>query len=272
MSFILDALKKSELERQRQAIPGLMDVGVPVVRARLPLWALMLGILLSINVIILAVFLFRHEREAAATPAPAAGASTTAAGASATAAGASTAAAGASATAAGASTTAVGASATAGSPGGSIPPTAQQAENDHFSPMDSVPTYAPEIPIAQNVAPVRRPAGVHGAGMAENPRAPNGRDPVLRDRDATAEDARSDSDEVLPSIAEIDGTASQGLPELHLDVHVFAANPADRFVYVNNRKYREGATLEEGPLVERIRRDGVVLNYQGLRFLLPRQQ
>ena len=52
---------------------------------------------------------------------------------------------------------------------------------------------------------------------------------------------------------------------------VFATRPADRFVYVNMRKYHEGATLEEGPTVEHIRRDGVVLNYQGLRFLLPRQ-
>ena len=37
MSFILDALKKSEIERQRQAIPGLMDSGTAPARARLPL-------------------------------------------------------------------------------------------------------------------------------------------------------------------------------------------------------------------------------------------
>jgi hypothetical protein len=29
--------------------------------------------------------------------------------------------------------------------------------------------------------------------------------------------------------------------------------------------------LQEGPTVERIRRDGVVLDFQGLRFVLPRQ-
>jgi hypothetical protein len=42
-------------------------------------------------------------------------------------------------------------------------------------------------------------------------------------------------------------------------------------VYINMRKYHEGSVLQEGPTVERIRRDGVVLNYQGLRFILPRQ-
>ena len=63
----------------------------------------------------------------------------------------------------------------------------------------------------------------------------------------------------------------QELPELHLDVHVYATKPSDRFVYINMRKYHEGNTLQEGPVLERIRRDGVVLEYQGLRFVLPRQ-
>ena len=64
------------------------------------------------------------------------------------------------------------------------------------------------------------------------------------------------------------GTA---LPELHLDIHVHSANPAERFVFVNMRKYVEGQALKEGPTVERITADGVVLNQHGLRFLLPRQ-
>jgi general secretion pathway protein B len=61
------------------------------------------------------------------------------------------------------------------------------------------------------------------------------------------------------------------LPDLHLDVHVYATKPSERFVYINMRKYQEGNTLAEGPVLEHIRRDGVVLNYRGLRFLLPRQ-
>ena len=42
MSFILDALKKSEIERQRQNVPGLMDSGPAPRRARFPLWAVAL--------------------------------------------------------------------------------------------------------------------------------------------------------------------------------------------------------------------------------------
>jgi general secretion pathway protein B len=79
-----------------------------------------------------------------------------------------------------------------------------------------------------------------------------------------------DSDPELPTINDV---ALQGanLPELHLDIHVYAAQPAERFVFLNNRKYREGAETPEGTKIERITRDGVVLNHRGVRFLLPRQ-
>jgi general secretion pathway protein B len=89
---------------------------------------------------------------------------------------------------------------------------------------------------------------------------------VLTENDYNAKD-----EEVLPTISEMNLSGAQALPELHLDVHVFATRAAERFVYINMRKYHEGATLQEGPTIERIRRDGVILNYQGLRFLLPRQ-
>jgi general secretion pathway protein B len=232
MSFILDALKKSELERQRQSAPGLIDNGIAERRKRLPIWAVALGILLGVNLIVLAFTLTRKSAPAgtpaalvsrAADPVPAPDA-------------------------------------------GPAPPADQ-----HFSPLDSAPVYAPEIPVAalDSPAPAQTPAprigAIGGAGNAAA-RRENRPDPLLTDADANAE-----NQEVLPSISEISLNGAQALPELHLDVHVYATRPAERFVYINMRKYHEGAALQEGPTVERIRRDGVVLNYQGLRFILPRQ-
>jgi general secretion pathway protein B len=228
MSFILDALKKSELERQRQSAPGLIDNGIAERRKRLPIWAIALGILLGVNLIVLAFTLTRKSTPAAhasraAGPVPAPDA-------------------------------------------GPAPPADQ-----HFSPLDSAPVYAPEIPVAalDSPAPVQTPAArtgpIGGAGNAAAHRE-NRPDPLLTDADANAE-----NQEVLPSMSEISLNGAQALPELHLDVHVYATRPAERFVYINMRKYHEGAALQEGPTVERIRRDGVVLNYQGLRFILPRQ-
>ena len=134
---------------------------------------------------------------------------------------------------------------------------------------DTVPwvstVYAPEIPVP----PAATSDGGANHTFVQHPAAhaaPRRTDPLLSEADA-----KDDNVEVLPSINEINLTGAQALPELHLDVHVFATKPADRFVYINMRKYHEGGVLQEGPIVERIRRDGVVLNYHGLRFVLPRQ-
>ncbi len=73
MSFILDALKKSEIERQRQSTPGLMDTPAALRRGRLPLWAICLGALLAINVVVLSVVLMRNGRMSAVPAAAPAG-------------------------------------------------------------------------------------------------------------------------------------------------------------------------------------------------------
>ena len=64
--------------------------------------------------------------------------------------------------------------------------------------------------------------------------------------------------------------SSAGLPALHLDLHVFAENPKDRFVMINMHRLGEGESLPSGVRVEAIRPDGVVLSYHGTQFLLPR--
>lgn len=229
MSFILDALKKSEIERQRQSMPGLMDAPAALRRGRLPLWAILLGALLAINAVVLIVVMMRNGAPAAA-PAAAAPAKQ----------------------------------------GATAAVEHQPAADDHFSPISREPVYAPEIPLSpsEESAPARSAAAELAQSQPAQraaPRAGHRPDPVLVDEEP------QDNNEVLPTINELNLTGSQALAELHLDVHVYATKPADRFVYINMRKYHEGNTLQEGPVVERIRRDGVVLNYQGLRFLVPRQ-
>ncbi len=58
---------------------------------------------------------------------------------------------------------------------------------------------------------------------------------------------------------------------LRLDVHVYSESPEDRFVLVNLKKYREGDQLQEGPLLDAITPDGIVLSLQGDRFLVRAQ-
>jgi general secretion pathway protein B len=157
------------------------------------------------------------------------------------------------------------------------PPAAPPARAaKHFSPLDATPVYAPEIPADNDAAAAsagneraseaNRPATLGRAAPAgASARSARATDPVL-----TADEDKAE--EALPTIGEIDLSGQPALPDMHLDVHVFAAKPADRFVFINMQKYREGAALADGLTLERIRRDGVVLNYHGLRFVLPRQQ
>jgi general secretion pathway protein B len=260
MSFILDALKKSETERQSQSIPGLVDAGAARARARLPAWAVALGALLLVNLLVLSIVMTRSFLRApqpprAAVARPGEPTSTAADDAD-----------------SGAVDAAHGIAPNAAAPNAAAPGAAASgtaAPAAHFSPMDVPTVYAPEIPLSNLPPP---PAAAPAAPLKSmSPKSSDltplhRRDPLLTDQDYKPGD-----DETLPTINELTTTGAQALPELHLDVHVYSTRPAERFVYVNMRKYHEGATLEEGPTIERIRRDGVILNYQGLRFLLPRQ-
>ena len=77
MSFILDALKKSEADRHRQTGPALFEVKVAPPRARFPIWAVIAGVLLGVNMLGWLWYLLAHDNEqnaqapaiAAATPA-----------------------------------------------------------------------------------------------------------------------------------------------------------------------------------------------------------
>ena len=59
------------------------------------------------------------------------------------------------------------------------------------------------------------------------------------------------------------------LPDLHIDIHVYSENAAERFVFVNMKKYDEGNFLDEGPLIKAITEEGVILEQNDISFLLP---
>ena len=59
MSFILDALRKSEHERQRQTGPALVEVAVAPAKPRSNVWATVAIALLLVNLVAVGVFLIR---------------------------------------------------------------------------------------------------------------------------------------------------------------------------------------------------------------------
>ena len=60
----------------------------------------------------------------------------------------------------------------------------------------------------------------------------------------------------------------QELPELDLSIHVFSGQPADRFVLINGERRLEGASLGDGVRLAEIVRQGAVVEFRDYRFLL----
>jgi len=58
---------------------------------------------------------------------------------------------------------------------------------------------------------------------------------------------------------------------LHLDVHVYSETPQERFVLINMKKYGEGDRLQDGVMVDEITIDGVIMSFRGERFRVQSQ-
>jgi general secretion pathway protein B len=210
MSFILDALKKSEAERQRKSVPGFADIPDARSAPRLPRWWWVLGGLLALNAAVLLGVFYLPDRSAVPVAEPVRQAAVIA--------------------------EPVARTAPAANPAAFSDIVAEARRN---RPPQELPTTTE--PQRQDPAPATQPQ------------------------------ARVTMSEELSTIGELRADGSLQLPELHLDIHVYSEKPAERFVFINMGKYKEGDTLSEGPAVREIRPDGVVLDQAGTRFLMPRQ-
>jgi general secretion pathway protein B len=237
MSFILDALKKSETDRQRQTAPALFEVKVAAPRRRLPVWAVALGVLLGINLLV--VIWFFSRRPAAAVEPPRA------------------------------AIVEKPAEPPAAPPGMvTVPATAT------YIPANAAPnvTVAPNIHDAGVVAPSTAPPLAEepllASGEPSIPPDYDARDyaPAITPAQANATAAARRAG-ALPSRDEVLAQGTQ-LPELRLDLHVYDPDPAKRFIFLNMRKLREGESLPDGVRVDSINQTGARLTFRGTQFTM----
>lgn len=74
----------------------------------------------------------------------------------------------------------------------------------------------------------------------------------------------------LPSWYELPQEVRNRLDLPRLDLHVYSDEPRDRFIMVKLKKYREGERLESGLVLEKVLPDGIIMSYQGRRFLVEK--
>ena len=212
MSFILDALKKSENSRLRQDHPAIFDAQAAAVRRQgLPRWGIALMVLLGLNLLILAYALWRPSEPPAAVP-----------------------------TVQPESTTASAAAHTAAAPAQSRPAQSR--------PALSAPALAAP-PSATSTRPMAAPPSV--ARRSTPPAFP----------------VSSEESPTLPSRDDL-LAAGAAIPEANLNMHVYDASPALRFVLLNGQRLREGEVSREGLRVEQILPSGVLLSAGGTSFML----
>ncbi len=238
MSFILDALRKSENERRLETSPDIMQTPLAVRRDRVPLWAIVsiAGLALALAAVTIYTLTDRglDTVEQAAAPArPQA------------------------------------------QPVLSEPePAAAERGIDTAPqpvPSEPEPTVAERIvvsaepPAAAAPAPAApQPAASTTSATSAGPTAPEPTEAA--GASARAAEAPLDVSD-LPAYAAVleEGT---GLGALQLQLHVHSSIPTSRFVVINGSRYGEGDRVSDGLVLEAIAAEGAVLSFRGRRFLL----
>lgn len=74
----------------------------------------------------------------------------------------------------------------------------------------------------------------------------------------------------LPTVWELPFATRKELPAIDLSMHVYSADPKQRFVVIKGDRHVEGDEVGQDLVLREIRQDGLVLEYKGQTFFFPR--
>ncbi len=240
MSYILEALKKSDQQRQRGSTPTLPTAQVIVAAPKRPLlmyYGALAAVLLGAGIAIVWLRPWQAEQPAPAAESAAARPSIPTPQ-----------------QAAPAPLPALPEMARKPAPELPAPNTAPAVQ-----PAPRVETMKPEasapagsaIPSAIIIAPAHVPEKL----MPEKPLLEKSGSPA-----GVAQDQRT-----IP-MAELPPAIQQEIPAMTIQLHAYSSNPAERLVSINFRMLREGGSLASGIRLEEITPDGMIFSYKGYRF------
>ena len=140
-------------------------------------------------------------------------------------------------------------------------PRAPQAVPIARPPVESVlpETTRPRIPVSPPVQQAAKPAMATPPAKQTPAKKPTRKPP-----------ATTGGEFDIPEWRELSLDFRSRLTLPRIDVHVYADDPARRFIMADLKKYREGETLANGALLERIHPGSIQLNYDGTRFRVER--
>jgi general secretion pathway protein B len=234
MSYILDALRKSDQQRQRGAAPTLLAGQATVVAPKQPAvlaYGLLAAVLVGAGMVIGWLRPWQTEQAAPARLEP-----------------------------------------VAAKPLESIPRLAAPAPSAMAPQPKPVPQTQNAAPLVQ-VAPALVPAKPPPAPAKLEPRSTPAEADTTAPRKAAAPapkqpvgTAAAARVPTVISMAELPLSLQQELPPMTISVHAYSGNPPDRLVGINNRMLREGEEVVPGLKLEQITPDGMIFGYKGYSF------
>jgi general secretion pathway protein B len=239
VSIILEALRKSERERQAGQVPGMAQVVLEsgYRRSRGLPWILVS--LVVINAGGVGYWLYQSHSTQGIDPQPQVALPNSPASAQAR---------------------DVGVASTIPVPEVTPPPTAMAPS------MTYEPSPRPAYPMPEHLLP---PANV--GSMREDEE-----DPVDAELEAEGEASIMDKRQIgrtrqgLPRLSELPDAIQQRVPSFKITMFAYSENPQERFIIVNMKKYSAGDVLPGGVLLIEIRAEDLVAEMDGQKFLIPR--
>ena len=160
----------------------------------------------------------------------------------------------------------------------SVAPPSPSKPLDTIAPVPAMP--APDVatapkaepkPIARPKRRVDRPIRKAETAVADKSKTdavPQSRSEVPAEEPANAEPPATAAANAEPvsTMAELPASIRDELPKIKITVHAYSGRPASRIVGYENRILREGDYLVPGLRLEEITRDGMILSYKGYRF------
>jgi len=238
VSYILEALKKLEQKRQQEGTPNLLTLqgAATKIRQKRRLWPyITMGVVLMNGIMVLLLFWIAPWKDAGQPLSQ---------------------------------TSRVAREGTIPPPVTVLPEKKEQpvAETKKEVPLPEKKDVTQSVP-SQPPAPVSEKVVVEATQLKTAPVQPP--TPIKTSPELSPREIKpvKPSNKVL-SIKELSATIKGSLPELKMTVHSYNEQPQSRFVVINNNTIREGQPINADLKVEQITPNGVILNYQGHRFVL----